>query len=67
LLNPESGKFPGVYKENSALAGKAIIYLDGRAVRSVPIYFKLSKGEESGYMESFKKFLSLAVGIQDNG
>ncbi|ALC90069.1 D-alanyl-D-alanine carboxypeptidase [Bacillus sp. FJAT-18017] len=67
LLHPESGKFPGVYKGNSALAGKAVIYLDGRAVRSVPIYFKPSKGEESGYMDNFKRFFSLAVGIRDNG
>ncbi|OCA90979.1 D-alanyl-D-alanine carboxypeptidase [Bacillus sp. FJAT-27225] len=67
LLKPESGKFRDTQRGKVTVAGKAEVYLDGSLIRTVPVYFKESKDRKTGYLDSFKKFFSLAVGIDKNG
>ncbi|RHW41203.1 D-alanyl-D-alanine carboxypeptidase [Neobacillus notoginsengisoli] len=67
LLEPTENKFPGGSKKQGALAGKAIILLDGRAIKTVPVYFNPKKNRKTGYLDEFKHFITLAIGIKGNG
>ncbi|RDU35014.1 D-alanyl-D-alanine carboxypeptidase [Neobacillus piezotolerans] len=67
LKNPKGGKFSGEVVNGRAAAGKAVIYLDGRAVKSVPILFKPHEKKKTGYLGSFKRLISKAIGLKSNG
>ncbi|CEG27705.1 D-alanyl-D-alanine carboxypeptidase family protein [Bacillus sp. B-jedd] len=67
LAEPSKGKFPGSKAKNGNLAGKAIIFLEGRAVRSVPVYFRPSKAPKNSYLNELKHFFTMAIGMRDNG
>ncbi|WP_059171002.1 D-alanyl-D-alanine carboxypeptidase family protein [Bacillus sp. FJAT-27445] len=67
LKPPKGGKFPDELVNGMATAGKAIIYLDGRAVKSVPIHFKRISQKRTGYINGLKRFIPIAMGLKSNG
>lgn len=67
LKHPKGGNFPGEIVNGRAEAGKAIIFLEGRAVKSVPIFFKPNEKKKTGYMGSFKWIIAKAIGLKSHG
>ncbi|WP_316569747.1 D-alanyl-D-alanine carboxypeptidase family protein [Neobacillus sp. YIM B06451] len=67
LKQPKRGKFPGEVVNGWAAAGKATIYLEGRAVKSVPIFFKPNEKKKTGYLFSFKRLMVKVIGLKSNG
>ncbi|WP_409270517.1 D-alanyl-D-alanine carboxypeptidase family protein [Neobacillus sp. SCS-31] len=67
LEHPKRGKFPGEVVNGWATAGKATIYLDGRAVKSVPIFFKPNEKKKTGYLFGFKRLMAKVIGLKSNG
>jgi D-alanyl-D-alanine carboxypeptidase (penicillin-binding protein 5/6) len=53
-------------KQKSGPIGKALIYLDGKLIRQVPIYFKREKVEESSTSSYNHVFLSI-LGVRTDG
>lgn len=55
--------------ENNKVAGKAIIYLQNKEIRSVPVYAAPVKkaGEEKRYWSTFTRIMTMYTGIKANG
>ena len=65
LLTPktewnESGEVPSV-------VGKAVVTLDGKVIKQLPIYFEQQVVKEKTFFEKFKGIFNLIIGVRDNG
>ncbi|WP_053367004.1 D-alanyl-D-alanine carboxypeptidase family protein [Bacillus sp. FJAT-27245] len=67
LKHPKRGKFPGEAANGVAEAGKAIIYLDGRAIKTVSVLFKPHEKNKTGYLFGFKQMMVKVMGLKSNG
>ncbi|WP_066312731.1 D-alanyl-D-alanine carboxypeptidase family protein [Bacillus sp. FJAT-29814] len=49
------------------VAGKAIVYLDGRAVKETPIYYQYVPKKKKGLLDRLKETFSSVIGVNANG
>ncbi|MCM3766514.1 D-alanyl-D-alanine carboxypeptidase family protein [Neobacillus niacini] len=49
------------------VAGKAIVYLDGRAVKETPIYYQYGPKKKKGLLDRLKEIFSSVIGVNANG
>lgn len=49
------------------VAGKAIVYLDGRAIKETPIYYQYVPKKKKGLLDRLKETFSSVIGVNANG
>lgn len=62
LTKPE-----GTRTNAEKVVGKAIVYLDGRAVKETPIYYQYVPKKKKGLFDSMKDIFSAVIGVKANG
>lgn len=65
-LNKPDRTWDSLTKRERAV-GKAVVYLDGRAVEETPIYYKNIKVKKEGFFDKFRKIFLSVVGVNANG
>lgn len=65
-LNKPDKKWDDENKQER-IVGKAIVYLDGRAVKESPIYYQSLPKKEKGLFESVKKIFFSLIGVNAHG
>ncbi len=65
LIKPDeewkkSNQFP-------TIVGNAVVYLDNKQIKKVPVYFKSPSEKEKSLFDFFKQIFSLIVGVRTNG
>jgi serine-type D-Ala-D-Ala carboxypeptidase (penicillin-binding protein 5/6) len=58
------------WKENNqfpTIVGNAVVYLDGKEIKKVPVYFKSPSEQKKSLFDFFKQIFSLIVGVHTNG
>jgi len=53
--------------KKESIVGKAIVYLDGRAVEETPIYYKNEQVKKKGFFDSLKEIFLSFIGVNRNG
>jgi D-alanyl-D-alanine carboxypeptidase len=49
------------------VAGKAVVYLDGKVIKEVPIYFQYKTEKKTGFFSLLKQFFLSIIGVKTNG
>lgn len=58
--DPAVGSVPNI-------AGRAIVYLDGNRIGSLPVYYKANMKEEESFFDFFRNIFTSIVGIESHG
>lgn len=61
LLKPPDGSGKA---EIPDIVGKAVVYLDGQEIKSMPIYYKQERVEKKSFLEFFKNIFTAATGLR---
>jgi serine-type D-Ala-D-Ala carboxypeptidase (penicillin-binding protein 5/6) len=55
------------YQQNGSVVGKAAVYLDGKVVKEVPVYFEAGPEKKKGLFDSLKELFLSLIGVRTYG
>jgi serine-type D-Ala-D-Ala carboxypeptidase (penicillin-binding protein 5/6) len=54
-------------QQNGSVVGKAAVYLDGKVIKEVPVYFEAGPEKKKGLFDSLKELFLSLIGVRTNG